>query len=130
MGTQSMEDCVRAIHQIVHGFRCDAFTVAPQVGILCLAAPAGDWRTHEAARFVMEAFLELPRQHYACITLSYLHRAEMLDFAGLARGHRMMVQASVGRARDFDRTADALIVKHPRIRSPTTDRKRERQDKV
>jgi hypothetical protein len=48
--------------------------------------------------------------------LSEGHRADMLlDLAGLDKSERVMIQASIGNARDFDKIADALIVQHPRI---------------
>ncbi len=40
----------------------------------------------------------------------------LLDLAGLDKGERVMIQASIGNARDFDKISDALIVQHPRIR--------------
>ena len=44
------------------------------------------------------------------------HRADMLlDLSGLTREERVMVQASTGNERGFDRVADALIIQHPRI---------------
>ena len=50
------------------------------------------------------------------IELSEGHRADMLlDLAGLDRGERIMIQASIANARDFDKIADALVVQHPRI---------------
>ena len=39
----------------------------------------------------------------------------LLDLSGLPRAERVMVQASIGNERDFDRVADALIIQHPRI---------------
>ena len=48
------------------------------------------------------------------IMLSEGHRADMLlDLAGLDRGEKTMIQASIGNAREFDKIADALIVQHP-----------------
>ena len=50
------------------------------------------------------------------IHLSEGHRSDMLlDLSGLAREERIMVQAAVSNARDFDRVAEALIIQHPRI---------------
>ena len=50
------------------------------------------------------------------IHLSDGHRSDMLlDLSGLTREKRVMVQASIGNERDFDRVADALIIQHPRI---------------
>ena len=44
------------------------------------------------------------------------HRSDMLlDLSGLTREERIMVQASISNARDFDRVAEALIIQHPRI---------------
>ena len=44
------------------------------------------------------------------------HRADMLlDLAGLDKNERIMIQASICNARDFDKIADALVVQHPRI---------------
>ena len=49
------------------------------------------------------------------IELSEGHRADMLlDLAGLDKSERIMVQASVNNARNFDKFADALLVQHPR----------------
>ena len=50
------------------------------------------------------------------IHLSEGHRSDMfLDLSGLTREERVMVQASIGKERDFDRVAEALIIQHPRI---------------
>jgi len=50
------------------------------------------------------------------IELSEGHRADMLlDLAGLGQNERIMIQASIGNQRDFDKIADALVVQHPRI---------------
>ena len=50
------------------------------------------------------------------IELSEGHGADMLlDLAGLDRGERIMIQASIANARDSDKIADALVVQHPRI---------------
>ena len=50
------------------------------------------------------------------IQLSEGHRADMLlDLAGIDRGEKIMIQASIGNVRDFERIADALILQHPRI---------------
>ena len=50
------------------------------------------------------------------IHLSKGHRSDMLlDLSGLTREERVIVQASIGDKRDFDRVAGALIVRHPRI---------------
>ena len=38
----------------------------------------------------------------------------LLDLSGLTREERVMVQASIGNERDFDRVADALIIQHQR----------------
>ena len=44
------------------------------------------------------------------------HRSDMLlDLSGLTRKGRVMVQASIGNERDFDRVAEAFIIQHPRI---------------
>ena len=44
------------------------------------------------------------------------HRSGMLlDLSGLTPEERVMVQASIGNDRDFDRVADALNIQHPRI---------------
>lgn len=51
------------------------------------------------------------------IEVSEGHRSDMLlDLAGLDRIDRITIQVSIGIARDFEKIADALIVKHPRIR--------------
>ena len=48
--------------------------------------------------------------------LSQGHRSDMLlHLSGLTREERVMVQASIHNARDFDKVADALIIQHPRI---------------
>ena len=48
--------------------------------------------------------------------LSEGHNADMLlDLAGLDKSERVMIQESIGNARDFDKIADAMIVQHPRI---------------
>ena len=39
----------------------------------------------------------------------------LLDLAGLDRQEKIMVQASIGNSRDFQKVADALILQHPRI---------------
>ena len=39
----------------------------------------------------------------------------LLDLSGLTREERVMVQASIGNERDFDRVAEALIIQNPRI---------------
>ena len=50
------------------------------------------------------------------IELSEGHRADMLlDLAGLGQNERIMIQASIGNQRDFDKIADALVVQRPRI---------------
>ena len=50
------------------------------------------------------------------IELSEGHRADMLlDLAGLDKNERIMIQASIGNARNFEKIADALVVQHPRI---------------
>ena len=50
------------------------------------------------------------------IELSEGHRADMLlDLAGLDKNERIMIMASIGNARDFEKVAEALIVQHPRI---------------
>ena len=50
------------------------------------------------------------------IVLSEGHRADMLlDLAGLDKHEKIMIQASIGNSRDFQRVADALVVQHPRI---------------
>ena len=38
----------------------------------------------------------------------------LLDLSGLTREERVMVQASISNARDFDRVAEALVIQHPR----------------
>ena len=44
------------------------------------------------------------------------HRSDMLlDLRGLTREERVMVQASIGNERDFDRVAGVLIIQDPRI---------------
>ena len=49
------------------------------------------------------------------IHLSEGHRSDMLlDPSGLTREERVMVQASISNARDFDRVAEPLIIPHPR----------------
>ena len=50
------------------------------------------------------------------IELSEGHRADLLlDLSGLDKHERIMIQASIGNQRDFDKIADALVVQHPRI---------------
>ncbi len=50
------------------------------------------------------------------IQLSEGHRADLLlDLAGLDRQERIMIQASISNARDFQKVADALVLQHPRI---------------
>ena len=50
------------------------------------------------------------------IELSEGHRADMLlHFAGLDKQAKIMIQASIGNVREFEKIADALIVEHPRI---------------
>ena len=50
------------------------------------------------------------------IQLSEGHRADMLlDLAGIGRQEKIMIQASIGNVRDFDKVAEALLVQHPRI---------------
>jgi hypothetical protein len=39
----------------------------------------------------------------------------LLDLAGLDKQERVMIQASIGNARDFEKIAEALILQHPRI---------------
>ena len=48
---------------------------------------------------------------------SEIHLSEglLLDLSGLTHEERVMVQASISNARDFDRVAEALIIQHPRI---------------
>ena len=49
------------------------------------------------------------------IHLSEGHRSDMLlDLSGFKREERVMVQASISDARDFDRVAETLIIQHPR----------------
>ena len=44
------------------------------------------------------------------------HRSDMLLYlSGLTREERVMVQASISNAFDFDRVAEALIIHYPRI---------------
>jgi len=63
------------------------------------------------------------------MSLSEGHRADMLlDLAGLDKGERCMIQASIGNVRDFNKIADALIIQHPRIHirnDPTRQKWRE-----
>ena len=52
----------------------------------------------------------------------------LLDLAGIDRNERIMVQASIGNSRNFEKIADALVLQHPRIhmrgnRTPTTPRR-------
>ena len=50
------------------------------------------------------------------IHLSERHRLDMLlDLSSLTREERVVVQASIGNERDFDRVADARAIQHPRI---------------
>ena len=50
------------------------------------------------------------------IVLSEGHRADLLlDLAGLDKHEKIMIQASIGNSRDFQKVADALILQHPRI---------------
>ena len=52
--------------------------------------------------------------------LSEGHRSDMLlDLSGLTREERVMVQVSINNERVFDKLADALIIQHPRIHSPS-----------
>ena len=39
----------------------------------------------------------------------------LLDLAGLDKHERIMIQASIGNSRDFDKIAEALAIQHPRI---------------
>ena len=39
----------------------------------------------------------------------------LLDLSGLTREERVMVQALISNARDFDRVAEAPIIQHPRV---------------
>ena len=58
------------------------------------------------------------------IHLSERHRLDMLlDLSGLTREERVVVQASIGNERDFDRVADALIIQHPRIHLQKSQRR-------
>ena len=50
------------------------------------------------------------------IMLSEGHRSDMLlDLAGLEKDKKLLIQASIGNARDFEKIAEALLVQHPRI---------------
>ena len=50
------------------------------------------------------------------IQLSEGHRADMLlDLAGIDRGEKIMIQASIGNVRDSEKIAEALTLQHPRI---------------
>ena len=58
------------------------------------------------------------------IHLSEGHRSDMLlDQSGLTREERVMVQASIGNERDFDRVADALNIQHPRTHLRESERR-------
>ena len=58
------------------------------------------------------------------------HRSDMpLDLSGLTREERVMVQASIGNERDFDRNADASIMHHPRIHLRRSQRRTKGKDK-
>ena len=39
----------------------------------------------------------------------------LLDLSGLDRNERIMIQASIGNERDFEKVAEALVVQHPRV---------------
>ena len=39
----------------------------------------------------------------------------LLDLAGIDKDQRIMVQASIANARDYEKVADALVVQDPRI---------------
>ena len=57
------------------------------------------------------------------IHLSEGHRSDiLLDLSGLTREERIMVQASVSNAHDFDRVAEALVIQHPRFHHRETQR--------
>ena len=50
------------------------------------------------------------------IELSEAHRSDMLlELSGLDKQERLMVQASIGNAREFDKVEDALVLQHPKI---------------
>ena len=54
------------------------------------------------------------------------HRADLLlDLAGLDKNERVMIQASIGNVRDFEKIAEALILQHPRPsnKPPTAPKK-------
>ena len=79
--------------------------------------PGRKRREHEAVCPAATTLLDTPLvQMDPVIHLSEGHRSDMLlDLSGLTREERIMVQASVSNARDFDRVAEALIIQHPRI---------------
>ena len=53
----------------------------------------------------------------------------LLDLSGLTREERVMVQASISNARDFDRVAEALIIQHPRRHLRENQRRAKRNGK-
>ena len=58
------------------------------------------------------------------LNLSEGHRADLLlDLAGLDKNERVMIQASIGNVRDFEKIAEALILQHPRPNKPIGDKK-------
>ena len=53
----------------------------------------------------------------------------LLDMSGLTREERVMVHASIGNDRDFDRVADARIIQHPRVHFRESQRRTEGKGK-
>ena len=79
-----------------------------------LSRPSGESMTQYISRRkrCWKILKELDKE----LELSEGHRADMpLDLAGLDKNERIMIQASIGNARDFDKIADALVIQHPRI---------------
>ena len=76
--------------------------------------------------------LDTPGSDGPSIHLSEGHRSDMLlDLSGLTREERVMVQASIGNERDFDRVADAFIFNmHVFISEKVKDEQRARAKTV
>jgi hypothetical protein len=77
------------------------------------------------SRQIRESMKQYVARHRRCwkilkelgpkIEFSECHRADdLLDLAGLDKNEKIMIQAAISNARDFEKVADALIVQHPR----------------
>ena len=91
---------IEAASKVVDGLNGDAFVTAQEQYI-------------SRRRRCWNLLMELDKE----IVLSEGHRSDMpLDLAGLGKHEKIMIQASIGNSRDFQKVADTVALQHPRIR--------------